>query len=422
MDTDDHSNEDSNLNSENSCSFNEQEFMARKFYIDYYKKRHQRSIVTILAVLSFAVFTTFVMRINAYNINAVLADFFNSARFVNVKIEAVSKPTMEIKYYDEKCDKYTTEGVAKIISPSVVSLTLYENGNPYLPVSQGSGIILTKDGYIITNAHVLLDQKNRVGDISVTLHDNKIYPADIIGMDIKTDLAVIKIFAKDLTPPEFGKSSELVVGEKIMTVGNPAGLNGSFTQGIVSALDRMVKVDENQIEMNCVQIDAAINPGNSGGALVNMYGQVVGINTSKFSSTKYDGIGFAIAFDSAKPIIESLIAQGFSESRFRIGITFNEIDKKLAEYSDIIGGLYVKEIDESCDIANSGLAIGDIITRANGKEVYTKEDLLSALDGFSPNDTVEIKVARINEKNEIATFDFKFKLMNYYDLTPNSED
>ncbi|HIU30653.1 MAG TPA: trypsin-like peptidase domain-containing protein, partial [Candidatus Caccousia avistercoris] len=161
---------------------------------------------------------------------------------------------------------------------------------------EGSGIIATSDGYIITNAHVV----EGADSLKVVLYDGSTYEAELIGSDSVTDLAVVKIEAANLVPATFGSSSDLQVADQVMAVGNPGGLqlSSSVTVGYVSALDRTI-TSEDGYTMNCIQTDAAINPGNSGGALVNKYGQVVGINSSKIAATGYEGLGFAIPIDDA---------------------------------------------------------------------------------------------------------------------------
>ncbi len=327
---------------------------------------------------------------------------------VSIVIPVQNKPKLDKKYYDEATGQYTTEGIAKAVMPSVVSIEIFEKGSSFMPSSQGSGIILTENGYIITNAHVV---ENATRSIKVILNNKKEYQAVVIGSDKKTDLAVIKINAEGLTPANFGNSDELSIGEEIVALGSPAGLYGSLTKGVVSALDRMIKTEATNLEMNCIQIDAAINPGNSGGALVNMYGQVVGINSSKFMSAEYEGIGFAISINAARPILEALIADGYIKDRVRVGITFYEISEETAKINNTKAGLLVKEIDESCDIAESGLQVNDTITKINGKSVTMRADVDDVMKGKKPGDKVSATVYRKDESGKEQTFEIKFKLM-----------
>lgn len=327
---------------------------------------------------------------------------------VSIVIPVQNKPKLDKKYYDEATGQYTPEGIAKAVMPSVVSIEIFEKGASFLPSSQGSGIILTENGYIITNAHVV---ENATRSIKVILDNKKEYQAVIIGSDKKTDLAVIKVNAEGLTPANFGNSDELSIGEEIVALGSPAGLYGSLTKGVVSGLNRMIKTEATNLEMNCIQIDAAINPGNSGGALVNMYGQVVGINSSKFMSAEYEGIGFAISINAARPILEALIADGYIKDRIRVGISFYEISEESAKINNSKAGLLVKEIDASCDIAKTDLQVNDTITKINRKSVYMRADVDEVMKGKKPGDEVSATVYRKDETGREKTFEIKFKLM-----------
>ncbi len=359
-------------------------------------------ILAVIILCSLAYISTLVLG------KGWLSNRFFSHNNVNIVIPIQDKPRLDEKYFDEATGKYTTEGIAKQVSPSVVSIEIYEQGVAFTPSSQGSGIILTENGYIITNAHVVA---NATRGIKVVLDNKEQYEAQVIGSDTKTDLAVIKISAKGLAAAKFGNSDELEIGEQIVAIGSPAGLFGSLTRGVVSGLNRMIKTEANNIEMNCIQIDAAINPGNSGGALVNMYGQVVGINSSKFLDSNYDGIGFAISFNAAKPILEKLIADGYIKDRVRIGIIFYEISEETAKQNNTKPGLFIKEIDPSCDVASSGLKQNDVITSINGQPVTSRADVDAILKGKKPGDTISASVFRQDLSGASKTLDIIFKLM-----------
>lgn len=231
----------------------------------------------------------------------------------------------------------TPQEVAKKVIPSVVCIQNYQRsnnnsmfffgggaqsgdaGDEVSPVSEGSGIIATSDGYIITNAHVV----EGASSLKVILSDGTSYEAQLVGSDSITDLAVIKIDATGLQAAEFGSSGDLEVGDSVMAIGNPGGLelSSSVTQGIVSALNRQITNSETGYTMDCIQTDTAINPGNSGGALVNMYGQVVGINSSKIVAEGFEGLGFAIPIDDAQSVISNLKEYGYVKDRAVLGIT-----------------------------------------------------------------------------------------------------
>lgn len=324
-----------------------------------------------------------------------------------VNIETKDKPKLEDSYYQADGVRLTTEGVAKMVSPSVCEIICYGEGN-ISPTSKGSGIIISEDGYILTNAHVIDGAKG----IKTVLEDETEYVAEVIGSDSKTDLAVIKIEAEGLTPAELGNSDQMELGEQVVTIGNPGNLTGTVTVGYVSGVHRKIRTDSNQYLMNCIQTDAAVNPGNSGGALVNMYGQVVGIVSSKYRLTGYEGLGFAIEMNEAKPIIEDIISQGYISGRLKIGISFIGIDDVTAAYNGIKKGLLIREIRDDCDISNTDLQVDDIITEINGREVYNTDTVLEALEGCKPGDKVKATVYRrsIISDDEGETFEIEFEL------------
>ena len=285
---------------------------------------------------------------------------------------------------------------------------VYGADQSFTPIGQGSGIIISADGYVVTNAHVL---ENAAAQ-KVVLYNEKEYVASVVGIDSKTDLAVLKIEPdEELTPAVLGNSDELELGEQVITLGNPGGLANSFSGGYVSGLNRQIKTSEYGLAMNSIQTDAAVNPGNSGGPLVNMYGQVVGIVSSKYVAEDYEGIGFAIAINDALPIIQDIISQGYVSGRVRIGIYFEGITEETARMYGIKPGLYIKQIDPSCDIANSGLQVYDIITEINGKKVYDYETAMESIEGFKAGDEVTAKVYRKSIVGDETEFEIKFKLM-----------
>ncbi len=374
---------------------------------NYNKKRRRHAILAaflflvILVGLGVSLFAF-------YNFDEIRGLFSKSDNNISITIPTQPQPNItDDKFYDKETQLYTPAGIGKYVLPSIVTIYGYQE-KEFAAGSQGSGIILTDNGYIITNAHVINDANK---GLSVELHNGEKYRAEVVGSDVKTDLAVIKISKTGLVPATFGDSSKLLIGQEVIALGSPVGLNGSLTRGVVSGLNRMIRTNSYNTEMNCIQIDAAINPGNSGGALVNMYGQVIGINTSKFLDDKYDGIGFAIAFSEAKPILEQLIEKGYVTDRTRIGITFFEVDESVAELYNIVAGLHVDTIDESCDISNTDLKSGDIITHIYGQRVVSLIDVKELLEGKKPGDSVSATIVRSQEGQDDITFEIEFKLM-----------
>jgi len=281
--------------------------------------------------------------------------------------------------------------IAEKAKPSIVGVVTYSSTNTIEPSGIGSGIIMSRDGYIITNAHVI----DKSSGIKIVLSNGKEYEATMIGIDIKTDLALVKIDVDDLTPAEFGDSNKLKDGEDVMAIGNPSGLelSGSITKGIVSGVNRKI-TSYGGLLINAIQTDAAINPGNSGGALVNSYGQVIGINTAKIAQQNVEGIGFAIPINDAKPIIDNLMEFGYVKDRVRLGITFVILDEISSKMSNLPIGAYIKAIDERSDMYKKGVRPGDVLLEFNGVPINRDSDLANALLKYKPGQKVRIKIYR----------------------------
>ena len=257
------------------------------------------------------------------------------------------------------------------------------------PTSEGSGIIATSDGYIITNAHVV----DGADSLKVITSDGKTYEAELIGSDSMTDLAVIKVDAEGLTAAEFGSSSDLVVADPVIAIGNPGGLQSTVTVGYVSALNRPVTSSDTGYTMNCIQTDAAINPGNSGGALVNMYGQVIGINSSKIVATGYEGLGFAIPIDDALPIISNLKDYGYVKDRAMLGISGQNLDSWTANFYGLPSGMYVAEVNNE-SVSDAGVQQGDVITKIDDEEITSANTISNYIAKKKPGDEVTLTITR----------------------------
>lgn len=257
------------------------------------------------------------------------------------------------------------------------------------PVQQGSGsgIIISEDGYIVTNQHVI----DGATEISVILNTGDECTAKLIGADTKSDLAVLKIDKAGLTAATLGDSDTVEVGELAVAIGNPLGQEfaGTVTAGVVSAVNRTMTVD-NKV-YNLIQTDAAINPGNSGGALVNKYGQVIGINTIKLSTTDVEGIGFAIAISEAKPIIDNLMNNGYVPGRPLVGITVTENKNGLSVYSVAPGS----------GAASAGIQQGDLIVKADGNVLNTSAKLNEIRDTKSPGEYITLTIIRNGELKDV---------------------
>ena len=252
----------------------------------------------------------------------------------------------------------------------------------------GTGVIMTENGYIITNAHVI----EGCSQVEVALQDEQVYPAQLVGYDVQTDLAVLKIDAQDLAPAEFGDSAALQVGDTVLAIGNPLGeeLRGTMTDGIISAINRDVSVDG--YTMVLLQTTAALNSGNSGGALINDRGQVVGITNLKMESydSTVEGLGFAIPTATVKTVVDELIAHGVVTGRPTIGITVRTVE---AYANARPQGVRVESVQAGSD-ADGKLEVGDIIVEANGVAVATTDELLAVKEELEAGDILSLRLWR----------------------------
>ena len=292
----------------------------------------------------------------------------------------------------------TIPEVAAAVRQSVVEIkteTITNGGwlGNYVAEGAGSGVIISADGYIVTNNHVISGAES----ITVRLSDGREFSAALIGTDAKTDIAVIKISATGLTPAVFGDSSKLVVGENAIAVGNPLGeLGGTVTSGIISALDRDIIIDGET--MSLLQTDAAVNPGNSGGGLFNLYGELIGVVNAKSGGLNVEGLGFAIPSNTAKAIINDLTAYGYVRGRIDDGLELVDIQTTQAArmYRVNQAGLYIYSSKDE------RLLSGDRITAVGGVMINRLSDYNDALKGCAVGDVVDITVAR---GTQTLTFD-----------------
>lgn len=312
-----------------------------------------------------------------------------------------------VAYKNGKKIMETTE-IAEKVGPSVVGVINKTKIQPqrfYDPFSgryyytaeteetveqgSGSGIIFKADGYIVTNQHVI----SGASEISVILNTGEEFNAKLVGQDEKTDLAVLKIDpgSTKLTAAAFGDSTTVQVGEKAVAIGNPMGqeFSGSVTQGIISAVNRTMTINERTY--NLLQTDAAINSGNSGGALINQYGEVIGINSVKLSTTGVEGMGFAIAISEAKPIIDDLMSAGYVTGRPLVGIGIKDTGY----------GLFIGSISEGSGAEEAGLKVGDMIIEVDGKKVSSTDEVNEIRDKKKAGDYLTFKVLRDGDTMEI---------------------
>ncbi len=282
----------------------------------------------------------------------------------------------------------TEQSVVEITTESAATDTYFQQ---MVTTGAGSGVVITKDGYIVTNHHVV-DGANK---ITVRTKDGKEYEAKLIGKDEKTDLAVIKISGDSFTPAIFGHSSKLSVGDEAIAIGNPLGeLGGTVTRGIISALDREITIDGKT--MTLLQTDTAINKGNSGGGLFNTEGELIGIVNAKSSGMSVEGLGFAIPIDTAKDVIESLIANGYVTGRPQLGVSMVDITDEISAFQSGVSefGVYVAKVSENSAAAAAGMQVKDRIVSVDGTEISSAAELAKVIDSKKVGDTIKIVVER----------------------------
>ena len=304
--------------------------------------------------------------------------------------------------------------VAQKVLPSVVGIKVeysvssvfYRKQSTATGSAEGSGIIISEDGYILTNNHIINSSSNssfyeisKANKIIVSLYNDETeYEATIIGTDEQTDLAVIKIDKTGLTSATLGNSDTIQVGEFAMAIGNPLGMQSSVSSGMISAVNRKVTSDNKSYTL--IQTDTAINSGNSGGALVNSKGEVIGINTLKMSGSGIEGMGFAIPINSAKPIAEQLIEYN-KVKRPYIGIIGRDIDEQTAKNNNLVTGIYVLNIEEFSAAEKAGIKIGDVITEFNGTKVSTMDELNDLKNSLSIGTEVTLTINRNGESKQL---------------------
>ena len=319
-------------------------------------------------------------------------------------VSGASQQSVQLLAEGSEKTELSTEEIAKRVGPSIVGISCTTQTQSYFGVqtgtSSGSGIIISADGNIMTNYHVISGGTN----IKVKLNTGNEYDATVIGGDEKTDVAVIKIKAnEELHVATLGNSDEVEVGSKAVAIGNPLAseLFGTVTQGVISGVNRTITVG--QREMNLIQTDAAISPGNSGGALINKYGEVIGINSVKLVSDNAEGLGFAIPINEASTIVKDLIDYGYVKGRPVIGVSVREITKELAYYNNLLTdhGLYIMSVSEGSSAEKAGLVRGDIIVKFDGKTVNSSTEMNKLRDKHKAGDAVSITFMRGTQEKTV---------------------
>lgn len=295
----------------------------------------------------------------------------------------------------------SVEEIAKKVGPSIVGISCESVVRTFFgnqtAESIGSGIIISADGRIVTNYHVIEGAEK----IMINLTSGGKYEATVIAGDKKTDIAVLKIDAKEeLHVAVIGNSAEVEVGSLAVAIGNPMAteLFGTVTAGVISGVNRTMVIEDR--EMTLIQTDAAISPGNSGGALINKYGEVIGINSIKLVDSSAEGLGFAIPMNEAVPIVQDLINHGYVKGRPIIGVSIREITKEIAYYNNlpVESGLFVMNVSEGSGAQQAGIVRGDIITKMQGETVTTSAQMNKIRDRYKAGDTVSVTLLRNNKE------------------------
>ncbi len=312
----------------------------------------------------------------------------------------------------DESGRYTPDQVAQLVAPSVVNIRVYSKTDETVGAT-ASGVILNNEGYIITNDHIYSQVQNAL--FVITLDNGESYKASYVAGDQRSDIALLKFdtIPKNIQGASFADSSEVCAGDEVIAIGSPYGLTSTVTKGIVSYPSRRISFTSSDgtasYSMRVIQTDAALNSGNSGGALVNMYGQVVGISSSKIASTGYEGLCFAIPANDAIKYAKSLAKNFKVVGRARLGITYSEISSADALIKDVPSGLRLQTIDKDCalygKITNLG-ENGDIVTHINDKKITDSDVALDIIDDSVAGDTVTLKIYSI-ETQKTSTYTVK---------------
>ena len=335
--------------------------------------------------------------------------------------------SVQVKNVDGQTKMEPAEVYASVVNSAVsincsaTSTNIF--GQQTQTASSGSGFIITEDGYVVTNYHVV----SGASSVEVTLYNGDTYDATVIGGDSDYDVAVLKIEATGLQPVTLGESADVNVGDTVLAIGNPLGeLTFSMSQGIVSSCDRAINVDGTPFNM--IQVDCSINPGNSGGPLVNLYGEVVGIVSAKYStysSTTVEGLGFAIPISDVRRIITDIMENGAVTDKAYMAITAGTMNEQMAAQFniDVTEGVFVYSVVEGGAGDKAGLRLGDVITKMGDKTLTSRQDLSAAMKGYRAGDTVTLTVYRGGQYIEVElTFDTQPQTTGSDDSSQSSDN
>ncbi len=372
---------------------------------DLKKKKLSTGAVVFIVLIAFTIIAATALLVSLFKSNSITPNTSNETATDSVHNEAPDDVD-DLNVGSSSLEAGEAAKVAQIAQKYNVGILIYKNNSLY---TEGSGVIAKEDNsgkytYIITCAHVV----NYSGvAISVLTEDGTEYQADVVGLDTRTDIAVVRIEDTGLNKAEFADSDELVVGQYVYAVGNPGGSEffGSIANGIISAIDRPVS-SSTGYEMECIQHTAAINPGNSGGALVNGEGKIIGINSMKIASTEYEGMGFAVPSNVVVGVFNSIIENGYVAGRAKLGISYTTPSLYSQTYAMYVqmkglptGTIVIAEIAADSELAAKDIKVGDMITKVNGKEMTDSGMLSEMIEGMSVGDSLKLTVVRVNTDN-----------------------
>jgi len=354
----------------------------------------KKLILIVLFTIFISAFTIFAFMFLLSKDIITLPNSIQSRDFtddINNKSNSDNADTVNIK-------DLSLQQVAKNVIPSVVGVQTYSDNNAANLIGEGSGVVLTQDGYIITNAHVIKGG----GSYKIILFDGKTYSAELVGSDTATDIALLKADATNLTTAKFASSNNTQVGDIVLAIGNPGGVafNSTTTMGIISATNRSITTSSGYI-LSCIQTDAAISPGNSGGALVNTSAEVIGISSSKIVASGFEGLGFAITSEVALSVADDLKNYGYVKNRAALGVTYQFVDEATSKFYDLPTGMFIHDIKNN-SIKKAGLKKGDIITHIDNTKLKNITDVTQILMEKKPNDKVKIKVYRSSDSSAFS--------------------
>jgi serine protease Do len=337
---------------------------------------------------------------------------------VTVEVQQVERPALDDEMYQDKAaGLFTPEGVFEYVLPSSVLVNVFGD-NYFMPISFGSGVVMSANGYIITNAHVVDGGES----YSITTSDGETYEAEFIGMDSSEDVAVLKIEAEGLVPATFGKSDDVKLGEAVAVIANAGEeLRNFATYGHISNLEQEITTNYGS-KLRVLQTDAAVNAGTSGGPAVNMFGQVIGIVVAKDIdpvNNMVDNIGFLLRADTVLDVAEQLIENGYVEGEVKLGIVYQPLDNLTASYYDLPSGLLIYSVVEDSGAMAAGIVANDIITAIDGNPVLSEESITDALEGKKAGDTIIVSVARKKITGEIEELEMNLVLTQKIDLPSN---